>query len=376
MNHLVELFLDVAGLAVAAVVGHQGRRADDHIGHAALAAAVVGTVIAGEALHQQSGESGLAAHEHAVPWDEHVLQHRQALAAHDAVLGVALIHVALALAVVVGLAAEDVQHALGVHRNGAADGVLGLVLLHAHGGHDEHLVAVDHAGHVGLCAPDDDAVIPLFHHMDEQVGILLLAGPQAAVALHVGHGAGDHQVVLLHVLQILLEPLMVVGTHGLIDLVGDGVGGVHGVEAHAALIAGAGLLGDHPQHLHLLHQILGGLVDVGEAVDLLTGQVGGGGHQLLVLLHARQGVGHGGGVDVTTDEGVVDEGLGIQQLALQIDLDLPAAQAVFIFLGSFHGGSPYFTQSLRMRCQVASRSAMMRSRSWSSRLAKRLCFFR
>ena len=333
-------------------------------------------MIAGKALHQQAGKGGLAAHEHAIPGDKHVLQHRQALAAHDTVLGVALIHVALALAVVVGLAAEDVQHALGVHGNGAADGVVSLVLLHAHGGHDEHFMAVDHAGHVGLGAPDDDTVVPLFHHMDEQVGILLLAGPQTAVALHVGHSAGDHQVILLHILQILLEPLMVVSAHSLIDLVGDGVGSVHGVEAHAALVAGTGLLGDHAQHLHLLHQIVGGLVDVGEAVDLLAGQVGGGSHQLLVLLHARQGIGHGGGVDVTTDEGMVDECLGIQQLALQIDLDLPVAEAVFIFLGSFHGVSPYFTQSLRMRCHVASRSAMMRSRSWSSRLVKRLCLFR
>lgn len=73
------------------------------------------TVIAGKALHQQTGELILAAHEHVLPGNKHVIQHGQALAADNAVVGVALVNGALALAVIVGLTAEDVGHAGGVH---------------------------------------------------------------------------------------------------------------------------------------------------------------------------------------------------------------------------------------------------------------------
>ena len=69
--------------------------------------------------------------------------------------------------------------------------------------------------------------------------------------------------------------------------------------------------------------LVGGLVDVSEPIDLLASQVRGGGHQILVFLGAGQGVGHGCG-------------LGVQQLAFQIDLNIPAAEAVFILLCGFH----------------------------------------
>ena len=198
---------------------------------------------------------------------------------------------------------------------------------------------------MGLGAPDDDAVLPLFHHMDEHVRIHLLARTQAAVALDVGHGAGHHPVIVLDLDEELLEPLVVIGAQRLIALVGNGVGGVHGVEAHAALIAGTGLLGDGTQHLGLFHQVIHRLVDVGETVDLMTGEVGGGGHEILVLRVARQGVGHGGGVHMAPDEGMIDDGGAVQQLALHIDADLPLAEAVFVFFCSLHSRCPLYQDS-------------------------------
>ena len=46
----------------------------------------------------------------------------------------------------------------------------------AGGGHDEHFVGVNHAGHVGLGAPDVNALVVLLHYVDEQVGVGLLRG--------------------------------------------------------------------------------------------------------------------------------------------------------------------------------------------------------
>ena len=106
MDHLVELLFHMTGLAVAAEVSHEGCRSNDHIGNAAFASAVIGPVVAGKALHQKAGKLGLTAHEDTFPRDKNILQDCQALAAHDAVLGVALIHSPLAFTIVIGLAAK------------------------------------------------------------------------------------------------------------------------------------------------------------------------------------------------------------------------------------------------------------------------------
>ena len=83
-------------------------------------------------------------------------------------------------------------------------------------------------------------------------------------------------------------------------------------------------------------------MNVGESVDLMTGEMGGCGHEISVLRIARQSIGHGGGVDVAADKGMIDDFAAVQQLALYIDPDLPLPQAVFILLSSFHNLSLSF----------------------------------
>ena len=95
---------------------------------------------------------------------------------------------------------------------------------------------------MGLGAAHDDAVVALLDDVQVQVGVGLLVGREAAVALGVGHGAVGDEVVLLQVLDVVAEALVILGALGLVDLVGDRVEGVDGVHAHAALEAGAGLL--------------------------------------------------------------------------------------------------------------------------------------
>ena len=116
MNHLNQFVFQVGCLGRAVIVGRQRRRADQHIAHADLAAAVALTVIPGEALHQRTAEFHLAAHEHVFPGNEQVVEHHQRFMAAE--LLVADIDLAaFELAGIAGLAAVDVEDAFGVGRS-------------------------------------------------------------------------------------------------------------------------------------------------------------------------------------------------------------------------------------------------------------------
>ena len=232
----------------------------------------------------------------------------------------------LELARVAALAAVDVVDALGVGRAAEADGVVLVALAHGHGGHDDDLVRVAGAGLVGLGAADHDAVVALLDDVQVHVGVGLLVRRQAAVALGIGHGAVGDEVVVLQVLDVLLEALVVLGAARLVGLVGDRVQRVDGVHADAALEAGAGLLAQQALHLDLLGEVVGGLVDVGEAVDPLAGEVAGGQHEVLVLGLGRELVGHGDAVDAGADERVVD--VVVDLLAEQVDLQVQIGEAL------------------------------------------------
>ena len=315
----------MAGLGRAVVVGGQGGGADEHVAHAHLAPAVALAVVAGEALHHHAGKLGLAVEEDALVGHEHVVKDGEGL--HAAELGVAHVHLAaLPLAGVAALAADDHVQALAVHGHGEGDGVILVVGTHGDGGHDDDLVGVEDAGLVGLGAPDHDAVGAALHHVEEQVGVVLGVGGLGAVALHVGHGAVHGQVLVLDVGHELLEVLVVAGAVLLVGLIGGGKDGVEGVHAHAALEAGGGLLTQQALHLHLLDEVAGGLVDVGEAVDPLAGVGGDGGHQILVLGHLGQIIGHAHAVEGGAENGVVHGTLHL--LAEHIDLHVQLADAL------------------------------------------------
>ena len=342
MGHLNELVLDGAGLLHAVVLGSQCRRADDHVAHAHLAAAVALAVVAGEALHDGAGELIFAVEEDILVGDKDMIQNHQSLLSAE--LGVAHVDAALLhLAGVAGLAAVDHVQALGVGGAGEGHGVVPVGLAHGDGGHEDMPVGVDGAGLVAFRAADHDTVVPALHHMDVHIRVGLLVGCLGAVALGVGHGAVHRQVVVLDVDEEVLEVLVVVGAVLLVDLVGGGVDGVEGVHAHAALEAAGGLLAQQALHLHLFHQILAGLMEVGEAVDLMTGQAGGSGHQILILGILCQGVGHGHAVDGGTDHGVIHPVVDLLaehvhagvQLAQGVDVLFRGHQCHFRFLLKF-----------------------------------------
>ena len=330
VGHLDELILHRAGLLHAVVLGSQGRSADEGVAHAHLAAAVALAVIAGEALHHHAGELILTVEEDVLVGDEHVVQHHQGLLAAE--LGVAHIDggVLLQLAGVAGLTAIDHVHALGVGGAGEGDGPVLISLTHGDGGHEDVPVGVDGAGLVALGTADHDAVGTALHNVDVHIGIGLVVGSLGAVTLGVGHGAVHGEVVVLHHGQELLEVLMIVGAVLLVHLEGGGEHRVEGVHAHAALEAGSGLLTQQALHLHLVDEVLGGLVQVGEAVDGVAGEAGLDGHEIRILGILGQGVGHGDAVDGGTDHGVIHPVLDI--LAEHVHPGVQLAQAVDVLL--------------------------------------------
>ena len=158
---------------------------------------------------------------------------------------------------------------------------------------------------MALGTADHDAVSAALHNVDEHVGIGLVMGSLGAVALGVGHGAVHGQVVVLDHGQELLEVLMIAGAVLLVHFEGGGEHGVEGVHAHAALEAGSGLLTQQTLHLHLVHQVLGGLMQMGKTVYFFTGQIGGNSHQICVFGILSQLISHGHAVDRGADHGVI-----------------------------------------------------------------------
>ena len=166
--------------------------------------------------------------------------------------------------------------------------------------------------------------------MHVHVGIGLIVGGLGAVALGVGHGAVHGEVVVLHHGQELLEVLMIVGAVLLVHLKGGGEHRVERVHAHAALEAAGGLLAQQALHLHLVDEVLGGLVQVGEAVDGVARQAGLHRHQVGILGVLGQSVGHGHAVDGRADHGVVHPVLNL--LPEHIHPGIQFAQALYILL--------------------------------------------
>ena len=317
-------------LGDAVHVGGERGGADEHVADADLAAAVALAVEAGEALDEGARELDLAAHEDAVPGHEDVVEdHQRFLTAEAGVADVEV--VVLELARVAALATVDVRDAGRVGRAGEADREVLVAFAHGHRRHDDDLVRVAGAGLVSLGAAHDDAVVTLLDDVHVHVGVRLLMRRQAAVALGVGHGPVRHEILVLQVLYVLLEALVVVGAPGLIGLVGDRVEGVDRVHPDTALEARACLLAEQALHLDLLGEVVGRLVDVGEAVDLLAGEVTGGQHEVFVLGLPRQLVGHGDAVDAGADDGMVD--VVVDLLTEEVDLQVQIGEGLDELLG-------------------------------------------
>jgi len=255
-------------------------------------------------LDECPAEIRLAAHEHALPGDEDVLEDDEGLAPDHPELAVARVDASFHLPLLVGLAAEDHRDPGRVERDGGHDRIVLVAGSHSLRGQDHDLVTVHSPRLVRLRSADDYAILALFDNPCEQVRVCLLAGPLGAVTLRIRHAADEHEVFLLDLLEILLEPREVGRPAFLVDLVGRHVEGIQRVEPHATLVAARRLVRYEAQHLHLLDQVVDALVDVGETTDLFPCQMALGRHEVLVLRHQGQLVGLRRRVDVGNESRV------------------------------------------------------------------------
>ena len=160
------------------------------------------------------------------------------------------------------------------------------------------------------------------------------------------HRAVADQIVVLHVFQEIVEPLMIASAAAPIDLVGGAGEGIDGIHSHAALEAGARILPQQPLHLDLVHQIGVVPVGVGEAVDPPARQMGRSGHEILAAGIMGQFIGHGDGIEGRPDEGMVHGRLDLFPEGEGVEAQPP--DAFDVFLRNFHGSYLYFMSSRAM----------------------------
>jgi hypothetical protein len=301
VGHLHQLVLDVGDLVHAVEVGNGRGGTDEDVAHSRLAH-VTAAVIRGEAFDEHGGEIDLAVHEDAFPGYEDVVKDDHRLL--PAKLPVTRIDLAaLHAAGVAGLPAVDVGDPRGVHGHGADDRVVLVGLAEAHRRHDEQPVRIYAPRLVGLGPLQVHALGRAPAHVHEEVGIGLLVGRLAPVALHVGHRAADHEAPLLH-RRDESDEARVVGRAVLpVDLEGDRVERVDRIHADTALEAGARELAEPALHLVLEHQVVGAAGHVQEPVDPLAG-VGRNRRSQVGIAHG-QVVGLRHRIDGRPDHGVV-----------------------------------------------------------------------
>ena len=265
--------------------------------------------------------------------------------------------VLLELAGVAGLTAVDQGDALSVGRYSEGDRVVLVALTHGDGRHDQNFVRVYEAGLVSLRAGNVNAVRGALNNVQEQIRVSLLGRSQRAVALNVGHSAVNCEVLVLNAGEELEEVLVVLGAASLVNLVGGGEYSVHSVHAYAALEACCGLLAEQTLHLDLLDEVIGGLMHVGESVDLLAGDVGSSGHQIFVLRVLCQLVGSGEGVERRADNRVVNRVLDL--LAEHVKVQMQLAKRLNILLFGHH--SVWYPFFFGFRCSRYGRTGQERS---------------
>ena len=288
-------------------------------------------MIACETLYDHAGKLNFAVEEDAVVRNEYAVEDNENFVAAVYLVTNVDVVVLFNLAGVAGLTAVDQGDALGIGRYSEGDCVVLVALAHGDGRHYQNLVRVYKAGLVSLSAGNVYAVSGALYNVQEQIRISLLGRSEGTVALNVGHSAVNCEVLILHAGQELEEVLVVLGAASLVDLVGGGEYSVHSVHAYAALEAGCSLLTEQTLHLNLLDQVVGRLMHVGEAVDLLAGDVGGSSHQILILRVLSQLVGSGEGVQGRTDNRVVNRILYLLAEHIQVEVQLAQGLNVLVF---------------------------------------------
>ena len=192
-------------------LAHQRAGADQQVAEAGARGDAGVAVVRRVAVGEMRRVLPLAGEEHALPGDEHAVED-----AHAGRLAVLVREQRRLLARPAGGTGDDRQP-VGVARHRAADRERRVGFAHVAARHDEELVHVGRAGDDRLRPRDDDALGVPLDDVDVAVDVGLLVRPLAAVALGVGHGDAERQVLVLEVVQVGGEALAVVACRVVVD---------------------------------------------------------------------------------------------------------------------------------------------------------------
>ena len=183
---------------------------------------------------------------------------------------------------------------------------------------------------MNLAAFDNDTVLQSLLNAHIRAGIRLLGRTQHPVTLYVRLGAASDKIFRLETGQPLLEILMILGgafVH-LVRFIGNIVNGVRAVDAHAALDAAADFLAQHSGHVLFLVQIFLVLMNVGETVDPLSGQMRNCRAQILIFRLGRFIIGCTDGIETIHLQLVRP----VNQLAVVVNVPLHLGQTFNVIL--------------------------------------------
>ena len=133
---------------------------------------------------------------------------------------------------------------------------------------------------------------------------------------------------------------MVLGAVLFIHVKGYRVDGVQRVVADAAGKAASRLLTQGAEGFHLLYQVIGAVVHMGEKVDFLSRQVGFGGQQLLKFGCPRHIIGQGDGIYMGNKGGVVCHAIDFLPHIVNLRLDLAQTLPVIVTVYHTHSLKP------------------------------------
>ncbi len=279
-------------------------------------------MISGKPLHEDAGEFCFAVEENSVVRNKYIIKYYERF--HAAKPAVAHINIgALQLSRIAGLTAHDHKNAFCIGGTCERNRIIPVFRSHGLGRHDNHLMGIDKACLMSLCAADHDTVGTSLHYMEEQIRILLRMRGQGAVTFRVCHGAVHSQILLLCILEELFKVFEIMGAIFFINFIRGAVNGVESVHSDTALEAGRCLLTAEPLHFYFLDEILGVHVDVGKAVDFFSRQVGGTRHQILIFRHLCQIIGHFYGIKRRTQDRVVDRVFNFFPKHINLKVQLP-----------------------------------------------------
>ena len=129
-------------LGTARHFGRQCGRADEHIAHADLTAAVRLTMVAGKALNHHTGKGGFAVEEDHFVRNEHMVKDDQDFVSAIHLVAYVDVVVGFGLAGVARLTAQNERDAFGIGRARERNGVILIALAHGDGRHNQYIMAV------------------------------------------------------------------------------------------------------------------------------------------------------------------------------------------------------------------------------------------